>query len=115
MTRSGSLNCTEGFELMPGLQGELDRRSVDRFGCEDCDNRASNEEMNEMNRFLRLAAAFVGEMLEQTVRSTRTAAVPDESHCVDSKFACSLDIGVLNYRTGRLDNGTDAYGWYEHD
>ena len=68
-----------------------------------------------MNRFLQLAAAFVGEMLEQTVRSIRRAADPDESHCVDSKFECSLDIGVLNYRTERFDNGTDAYGWYEHD
>ena len=68
-----------------------------------------------MNRFLHLAAAFAGEMLEQTLRSTRRAVDPDESHCVDSKFECSLDIGVLNYRTERFDDGTDAYGWYEHD
>jgi hypothetical protein len=23
--------------------------------------------------------------------------------------------GVLNYRTGKLDDGTDPYGWYEED
>jgi hypothetical protein len=23
--------------------------------------------------------------------------------------------GVLNYRTGKLDDGIDPYGWYEHD
>ncbi len=23
--------------------------------------------------------------------------------------------GVLNYRTGKLDDGTDPYGWYEND
>ncbi|MES9889901.1 MAG: hypothetical protein ABW161_03950 [Candidatus Thiodiazotropha sp.] len=23
--------------------------------------------------------------------------------------------GVLNYRTGKLDDGTDPYGWYERD
>jgi hypothetical protein len=23
--------------------------------------------------------------------------------------------GVLNYRTGKLDDGTDATGWYEKD
>jgi len=23
--------------------------------------------------------------------------------------------GVLNYRTGKLDDGTDAAGWYEND
>jgi hypothetical protein len=24
-------------------------------------------------------------------------------------------IGEYNYRTGRLDDGTDPYGWYERD
>lgn len=23
--------------------------------------------------------------------------------------------GVLNYRTGKLDDGTDPYGWYQRD
>ena len=23
--------------------------------------------------------------------------------------------GTLNYRTGKLDDGTDPYGWYEQD
>ena len=27
----------------------------------------------------------------------------------------SLSRGVLNYRTGKLDDGTDPYGWYEND
>ena len=27
----------------------------------------------------------------------------------------SLSRGVLNYRTGKLDDGTDPYGWYEED
>ena len=26
-----------------------------------------------------------------------------------------LSGGVLNYRTGKLDDGTDPYGWYEED
>ena len=27
----------------------------------------------------------------------------------------NLRGGVLNYRTGELDDGTDPYGWYEND
>ncbi len=27
----------------------------------------------------------------------------------------SIRGGVLNYRTGKLDDGTDPYGWYERD
>ena len=27
----------------------------------------------------------------------------------------SVDYGVMNYRTGRLDNGLDSRGWYEQD
>ena len=27
----------------------------------------------------------------------------------------NLRQGVLNYRTGKIDDGTDPYGWYEDD
>lgn len=27
----------------------------------------------------------------------------------------SISGGILNYRTGKLDDGTDPYGWYERD
>lgn len=30
-------------------------------------------------------------------------------------LSCSIRGGVLNYRTGKLDDGTDPYGWYERD
>jgi len=29
--------------------------------------------------------------------------------------AAAFRGGVLNYRTGKLDDGTDPYGWYEGD
>jgi len=29
--------------------------------------------------------------------------------------AAAFRGGVLNYRTGKLDDGTDPYGWYEED
>tara|TARA_R110001592_G_scaffold77907_1_gene234137 strand:- start:30 stop:248 length:219 start_codon:yes stop_codon:yes gene_type:complete len=33
----------------------------------------------------------------------------------DEELASSMRGGVLNYRTGMLDDGTDPYGWYEED
>ena len=65
-----------------------------------------------MKNFLHLAASFVGVLLEATARP---APDSDKSRFVESEFGHSLDFGVLNYRTERLDNGTDPYGWYEHD
>ena len=33
----------------------------------------------------------------------------------DDTLDSSIRGGVLNYRTGKLDDGTDPYGWYEND
>ena len=33
----------------------------------------------------------------------------------DKTTSDSVRGGVLNYRTGKLDDGTDAAGWYEKD
>lgn len=33
----------------------------------------------------------------------------------DSVTSDSIRGGILNYRTGKLDDGTDATGWYEND
>ena len=40
-----------------------------------------------------------------------------ESAETDSEKTTSDSVrgGVLNYRTGKLDDGTDAAGWYEKD
>ena len=40
-----------------------------------------------------------------------------ESAETDSEKTSSDSVrgGVLNYRTGNLDDGTDAAGWYEND
>ena len=40
-----------------------------------------------------------------------SARTTHDSDVVDS----SVIGGVLNYRTGKLDDGTDPYGWYERD
>ena len=33
----------------------------------------------------------------------------------DKTLDSSIRGGALNYRTGKLDDGTDPYGWYEND
>ena len=41
----------------------------------------------------------------------RSAKSPDEKNATSS----SVRGGILNYRTGKLDDGTDPAGWYEKD
>lgn len=56
----------------------------------------------------RIATRVLAGMMYFLVASTRTTAA---SNARDS----SISGGVLNYRTGKLDDGTDPYGWYERD
>ena len=41
--------------------------------------------------------------------------VVDVEHDDDRQLHDSDLSGELNHRTGRLDSGTDPYGWYERD
>lgn len=54
-----------------------------------------------MGRFL---ARLVGLLAEGT-------KVPDTNDATNH----AVRGGVMNYRTGKLDDGTDPYGWYERD
>ncbi len=33
----------------------------------------------------------------------------------ENELSSPIRSGILNYRTGNLDDGTDPYGWYEED
>lgn len=50
---------------------------------------------------------FLREVLVFFAESAKTS-----SDKTSSDTACG---GVMNYRTGKLDDGTDAAGWYEKD
>jgi len=52
----------------------------------------------------RFIAGLVGILAEST-------KVPDTNDATNH----AVRGGVLNYRTGKLDDGTDPYGWYERD
>ena len=54
--------------------------------------------------FCRFMASLVGLLAEG-------AQVPDANDTTNH----AARGGVLNYRTGQLDDGTDATGWYEKD
>jgi hypothetical protein len=54
--------------------------------------------------FTRFMASCVGLLAEG-------AKVPDTNDATNH----AVRGGILNYRTGKLDDGTDPYGWYEND
>ena len=50
------------------------------------------------------------------VHSSALLLVPgDRSKSAADELSSSVRGGILNYRTGKLDDGTDPYGWYERD
>jgi hypothetical protein len=38
-----------------------------------------------------------------------------QTSAANDQLSSAIRGGVLNYRTGKLDDGTDPYGWYERD
>ncbi len=74
-----------------------------------------NKALNHFRRIFRagltLATAltrFVASLVGLLAESTK---VPDTNDATNH----AVRGGVLNYRTGKLDDGTDPYGWYEKD
>ena len=55
---------------------------------------------------------FVGEFLLNAVSLLASGTKASGTNESSDNAARS---GVLNYRTGQLDDGTDATGWYEKD
>ncbi len=51
---------------------------------------------------------LIGRAVGLLVASAQITPAKDES-------SSSISGGVLNYRKGKLDDGTDPYGWYERD
>ena len=56
---------------------------------------------------VRLVADFLGWAIGILLSAAMTEQ-PDETRT-------TFGQGVLNYRTGQLDNGLDPLGWYERD
>ncbi len=56
----------------------------------------------------RIAVRILAGMTSFLLANARTTPASDVLNS-------SIRGGVLNYRTGKLDNGTDPYGWYGPD
>jgi len=58
--------------------------------------------------FGKVVSVFTTTLIGFLASATRTS----DSNKASENAACG---GVLNYRTGKFDDGTDAGGWYEKD
>ena len=57
---------------------------------------------------VRAVLSFLGHAVGLLAATAQTSRANDELNS-------SIRGGVLNYRTGKLDDGTDPVGWYERD
>jgi hypothetical protein len=72
-----------------------------------------------MKRYLHIAAHGFYLVLRGGALFVRRAlgllAAGSQASPTNDELSSSIRGGVLNYRTGKLDDGTDPYGWYERD
>jgi hypothetical protein len=72
---------------------------------------------NGKSRLRRIWIVFLSVMagLGYMLRNTLALFAESADTTSDNATSDSVRGGVLNYRTGKLDDGTDATGWYEKD
>ena len=63
----------------------------------------------------RLAAAIVGAAFRALLAAVRFLAGAANSTPADDELSSSVRGGLLNYRTGKFDDGTDSAGIYKPD
>jgi hypothetical protein len=71
-------------------------------------NRLAGRAVHLLHLGIRFVARFLGHVAAFLAANAQTSPAYDELNS-------SIGGGVLNYRTGKLDDGTDPYGWYEQD
>ena len=59
------------------------------------------------------AMATVGVVIGALLSAVRLLADAAETTPADDELSSSVRGGLLNFRTGKLDDGTDPTGWYE--
>ncbi len=64
-----------------------------------------------LRKMLRVAGSAVALVAGFLALAARSQDSSDDEDLSNGGFSG----GVLNYRTGKLDDGTDPYGWYEDD
>lgn len=71
-------------------------------------NQVFRTALRTLYRMVGVGLRLIGSIAGFLGASAETAPAKDELNS-------SIRGGVLNYRTGKLDDGTDPYGWYERD
>ena len=71
-------------------------------------NRVFKTALRTLYRMVGVGLGLIGNIVRFLAASAQTAPAKDELNS-------SIRGGTLNYRTGKLDDGTDPYGWYERD
>lgn len=64
--------------------------------------------MRTLYRMVGVGLRLIGSIVGFLAASAQTAPAKDELNS-------SIRGGVLNYRTSKLDDGTEPHGWYERD
>jgi len=68
-----------------------------------------------LRRTLRFVTFILGSSVSFLLFALRVLAGSAQPAAADDELNSSVRGGVLNYRTGKLDDGTDPVGWYERD
>ena len=63
----------------------------------------------------KLAVAIAAAGVSALLTAVRFLAVAAKTTPANDDLSSSVRGGLLNYRTGKLDDGTDPVGWYERD
>lgn len=71
--------------------------------------------MKFIRGFLHILISTLRFVLRASVGAAGAFAEPEEPDSEDDALDSAMRGGVLNYRTARLDDGTDPYGWYKLD
>ncbi len=68
-----------------------------------------------MARIIRLIGMLTRTAVRLVIVFLKLATESDNRSGRNGPLEGAFRGGVLNYRTGILDDGTDPYGWYEED
>jgi hypothetical protein len=102
LAKQSSLESRNGFQIETLAQG-------------DCPATIQTRHNQRMIRILRgvfrVAGSAVAFFVDFLAEAARADGPDDEEGLSDGGFRG----GVMNYRTGKLDDGTDPYGWYQDD
>jgi hypothetical protein len=68
-----------------------------------------------LKRIGQLGKVLAGALTKFVANVIGFLATSAQTHDTDKAASHAVQGGVLNSRTGKLDDGTDAAGWYEKD